>query len=370
MLYKRPTKIIIKLKNLVNNLKIVKQIIGKDKGICAIVKANAYGHGNVEIAKTLNKEGINFFGVASAYEALKLFKNNISGKILSLGKIYKEDLDLARKFPYVVTISSLNDLELLENVDFKLNINVKFDTGMGRCGILPDEEKIFIEKIRANKNLILEGVLTHFPAADNDKSFTDYQINCFNKIKEIFYENGFKDLYFHCANSDAIINKNTSYFDIVRPGIILYGSYWDIEKKRILGLKPVMEFVSKVVDIKDFKKGFTIGYGRTFQVTGESMKCALIPVGYADGFSRYFSNKGNVLINNKLCKILGRVSMDWIVTEAYENTKIGDNVVIFGDNKGILDIDEIASSIDTISYEILCNVGGNFRKEVVYDKSS
>ncbi len=367
MINRRPTKIIIKLNNLINNLNVVKKIVGKDKEILAIVKANAYGHGNVAVAKTLNKEGVKFFGVASAYEAAKLFENNISGKILSLGKIYKEDLEIAKNFPYVVTVSSFHDLKLLENINFKLNVNIKFDTGMGRCGIWPDEEKVFIEKIKMNKNLILEGVLTHFPVADSDENFTKNQIDYFNKIKEIFHEKEFKNLYFHCANSDAIINFDISYFDIVRPGIILYGSYWDIEKKKKLGLKPVMEFVSKVVDMKHFKKGATIGYGRTFKVTCDNMKCALIPVGYADGFSRHFSNNGKVLINNKLYNVLGRVSMDWIVVEADKYVKIGDDVVLFGDDAGTLDIDKIAASIKTISYEILCNVGGNFRKEVVYD---
>jgi alanine racemase len=369
MIEKRPTLIKIKLSNLINNLNIIRKIIGNNKTIITVIKANAYGHGSIEVAKTLYKQDIKYFAVASACEAKKLFNIGLNCKILSLGKIYREDLELCQTHNYEITVSSLNDLKNLEHVNFPLKIHLKIDTGMGRCGIWEHELFQALQLINQNKHINLHGLLTHFPAADEDYDFTLYQINQFKKIKKILKEKGFSKTLLHCANSDAIINFHESLFDIVRPGIIIYGSYWNIQKKLELGFKPVMEFLSKVVEIKTFNRGDTIGYGRTYRVSKKSQKCALIPVGYADGFSRYFSNNGKVLINNQLCEIVGRISMDWLLVNIdNKEIAIGDKVILFGDDEFKIDIDKIAKSINTISYEILCNVGKTFRNEVVYEE--
>jgi len=371
MLDKRPTYIKIKLKNLINNLEIIKKIIKKNTEIIAVVKANAYGHGSEEVTKELFKHNVKYFAVACAYEAEKLFNLNLNLKIVSIGKIYREDIELSKKFPYELTVSSINDLNNIKSINFPLNIHLKIDTGMGRCGVWSEEFISALKIIKSNGFLNLKGVLTHFPAADNDLEFTKSQIKILQNLRKFLYENKFVNVSIHCANSDAIINFPEAHFDMVRPGIILYGSYWNLKKKKELGLKPVMEFISKVVEIKTFKKGDTIGYGRTFTVEKDNMKCALIPAGYADGFSRAFSNNGFLLINNHLCEIVGRISMDWLVVNINnKDIKIGDKVILFGDEKRQVDIDIIANKINTISYEILCNVGKNYRKEVVYDRGN
>ncbi len=369
----RPTKLKIKLKNLSYNIEIIKNITKDSAKILAVVKANAYGHGSIEIVKELVKRNaINFFGVACAYEASKLFKENPDIKILSLGKIYRDDLEIAKKYNYSLTVGSVNDLSELSDIDNKIKIHLKFDTGMGRFGIFPDKIKFVIDFLRKRENIILEGISTHFPAADTDKEFTENQIKIFESIKKIFIENGFKDIFFHCANSDGIVNFSESHFNLVRPGLMLYGSYGKKDIKKRLGLKPVMELISKVTDIKYFKKGDSIGYGRTFNVVNDSFKAALIPAGYADGYSRALSNKGKVLIENTLCNVAGRVSMDWIVADITKcnGVKIGSDVTLFGDDSFLLDVDDIAKSIGTISYEILCNTGKNYRKEIIYDRNN
>lgn len=372
MIDSRPTVIKIKLKNLINNLKKVRLLLDNSSEIIAVIKANAYGHGSVEIARCLSENGVSFFGVACAFEAEKVFNAEINGKILSLGKIYREDIELTEKFPYILTVSGIEDLKALANSGKKVKIHLKFDTGMGRCGFFFEKLKYIVDFLKNNKNIDVDGVLTHFPEADKNKEFTENQIKTLVKIKEIFLEKGFKGIKYHCANSDGIINFSSSFFDYVRPGLILYGSYWNREIKKKLKLKPVMEFISKIVDIKNFKRGDSIGYGRTYIVKKDFIKGALIPVGYADGFPRALSNKGYVLINNKKCNIIGRISMDWLVADVteVENVQIGSDVILFGDDELKADIDEIASLADTISYEILCNVGQNYRKEFIYDCNS
>ncbi len=370
MLDSRPTKIKIKLKNLINNVNVIKKLVGNELPVLAVVKANAYGHGSVEIAKELKKKDIDFFGVACAYEADKLFKSGISCKILSLGKIYREDIELADKYPYRLTVSSIEDLYALSDLQGKFKVHLKFDTGMGRCGFFFDKVKFVIDFLKEKDNITVEGIFTHFPVADKDTEFTQQQIIIFNKIREMFKTSGYNNILYHTANSDGIINFKSSYFNLVRPGLLLYGSYWNKSIKKSLGFKPVMEFISKITDIKIFKCGDTIGYGRTYTVSKENIKAAIVPVGYADGYSRGFSNRGYVLINGKLCKILGRISMDWMVVDVtdLEDVTIGTTVILFGDDDFKADVDDLAKAIDTISYEILCSAGKNYRKEVIYDK--
>ncbi len=368
MLESRPTKIKIKLKNFKHNVNTVKRLLSPSVSMLAVVKANAYGHGSVEIAKVLEKNNVEFLGVACGYEAMNLFKHNIKTRILSLGKIYREDIEIAEKYPYSLTVTSVEDLKELANSGKTFNVHLKFDTGMGRCGVFSEKAKFFIDFLNGNKNIIVEGVLTHFPAADNNVEFTNSQIDNFKEIKEIFSQNGYNDIFWHCANSDGILNFEHSHFNLVRPGLVLYGSYHNKKVKEKLGLKPVMEFISKVVDIKEFEKGWSIGYGRTYKVEKDRIKAALIPVGYADGYSRALSNRGKVLIDGNLCNVIGRVSMDWIVADITgSDVSIGSNVTLFGDDSLILDVDDLAVTLNTISYEILCNVGKNYRKEIIFD---
>ncbi len=366
LIKERPTIAKIKLKNLINNINIIKNLINSTTKIIAVVKANAYGHGAVEISKFLNKNGINFFAVASHDEAKELFEANIKAKVLNFGKIYKKDVELAKKYDYVLSITSFDCFNYFSKDD-KFEIHINIDTGMGRCGIFVEDLPFLIEKLKSY-NLNLTGIYSHFPAADENIDFTEKQIKIFERVKKIFIEKGFKNLKFHISNSDGIINFKEANFDYVRPGIMLYGSYWNKEKKIELGLKPVMEFSSRIIDIKTFYKNQTIGYKQTFKVPFNNFKAGLVPVGYADGYPRNLSHKGEVLINNKKVPILGLVSMDWIIIDLNDiDAKIGDEVTLFGDDNFFIDVDNIASKMGTISYEVLTGIGKRVKRIYSYD---
>ncbi len=366
LIEERPTIAKIKLKNLENNINIIKNLINPDTKIIAVVKADAYGHGAVNISRYLKKNDIDFLAVASHDEAKELFEANIRAKILSFGKIYKKDVELAKKYDYVLSITSFDCFNYFSKDD-KFEVHVNIDTGMGRCGIFIEDLPFLIEKLKSY-NLNLTGIYSHFPSADENINFTKKQIKVLKEVKKLFIEKGFKYLKFHISNSDGIINFKEANFDFVRPGIMMYGAYWNKEKKKKLGLKPVMEFSSKIIDIKIFNKNQTIGYKQTFKVPFNNFKAGLIPVGYADGYPRSLSHNGKVLINDKKTLILGLVSMDWIIVDLNNiNAKIGDEVTLFGDDNFYLDVDDIASKIGTISYEIFTGIGKRVKRVYYYD---
>ncbi len=363
----RPTSVKIKLKNLVNNLNIVKKLINKNTEILAVVKADAYGHGAYEVSKILIENGVKYLGVASSKEAKEIFSKikHSNFSILSFGKIYKEDISLAKKNKnYHISLSSFDSFNYFDK-NLQINVHINIDTGMGRCGIFFDNISELFEKLKLYPNINVVGVYSHFPAADEDKYFTIKQIKQFREIKRAFNEKGFKNVKFHISNSDGIVNFPQANFDLVRPGIMLYGSYWNLKKKKELGLKPVMEFYSRIVDIKYFKKGMSIGYKRKFIVGKNNYKLGLVPVGYADGYSRFFSNIGIIGVNGKITKVAGVISMDWIMIDINDlkNVKIGDKVILFGDDNFLIDVDVISAKIGTISYEIFCSIGQRVNKE-------
>ena len=362
----RPSFALIKLHNLKNNVKIIKNLISSNTDIIAVVKANAYGHGAKQITESLYNETIKYFAVASSEEAEELLNSNIT--ILNFGKIYKKDVEIAKKFNYILSITSFDSFNYFsENDSIEFHLNV--DTGMGRCGIFFEDLPFLLEKLKIYKNLKFTGVYSHFPAADKDKNFTEKQITIFKKVKNFFIENGFKNLKYHISNSDGIINFPEANFDFVRPGIMLYGAYWDKVKKLELGLKPVMELKSKIIDIKTFKKGDSIGYKREFIVPFNNFKAGLVPIGYADGYLRALSGKSKALIKGKICDILGLVSMDWIIVDLNNvNVEIGDDIILFGDDEYKIDVDELADISGTISYEILCRIGERVKRIYKNDK--
>jgi len=360
----RPAFAEINLGNLIHNLNVIKDLIRKDVEILAVIKADAYGHGIEKVFRTLNGSGIKYFGVACSEEAESILKINSDVNVLSFGKIYKKDILLAKRFKnYNLTISGFDCVNYLDT-ESEYNVQINVDTGMGRCGIFVDDLKFLLDKLNNYKNVNLTGVYSHFPSADLDIEYTKKQIEIFSRIRELFIEKGYKNLKFHISNSDGIVNFPEANFDMVRPGITLYGGYWNIKKKRELGLKPVMKFYSKVVQIKNFKKGMSIGYKRKFIVPFDNFKAGLVPIGYADGYLRFFSNKSRVLIKNRLCRVIGLVSMDWMMVDlnGVENPQIGDEVILFGDEGYFVDVDELAEKIGTISYELLCRIGNRVKR--------
>lgn len=368
----RPTWAEINLDNLGFNFKSVKKFIGQDLKYMAVVKANGYGHGAVECAKALERKKIDFFGVALPEEGLELRKNNIKSPILCLGGFWAGQERLLLDNNLTPVVYRLEMAERLNRAakerNTKVKIHVKIDTGMGRIGIRFDEVNEFADGIKKLKNVCVEGLMTHFAAADNlsQNEFTEMQIKRFYEAVNIFEEKGFQPVYKDLANSPgAVVHKN-SRGNMVRLGGILYGLGEDVLPKGVdkPELRAVLSLHSRIALLKNVPKGETIGYGRSFQTNKDSV-IATVPIGYHDGYSRSLSNCGKVIINNTFAPVVGRVSMDWTSIDVSEvsNVKVNDEVIFIGSQHNLeIKAEELARLTGTISYEITCGIGSRVTK--------
>jgi alanine racemase len=368
----RPTIARINLENLIYNLKSVKSFIGKDLQYMAVVKADAYGHGAVECSRKLEQEGIDWLGVALPEEGLELRQNGIKTPILCLGSFFEGQEDLLIENDLTTVIFRLDLAQKLnsaaKNLDKIVNIHVKVDTGMGRLGVRFDEVIDFAESLKKLTNLNVDGVMTHFAAAENlwENDFTNLQIQRFNEVWETFHEKGFRPTYRDLANSPASIAHPKSHGNLVRLGGILYGLGEDVLPKNIEkpDLKPVLSLESKIYFLKTVPKGETLGYSRSF-VTSKKSLIASVPIGYHDGYPRGLSNTGRAIIRGQLAYIIGRVSMDWILVDVTHISEVtlNDDVILIGEQNGNrISAAEIAEKIDTISYEITCGISPRVTK--------
>ena len=361
----RPTWAEINLENLAHNFHSAKRFIGGVKYM-AVVKADAYGHGAVECAKRLEKEGVDWFGVALPEEGVELRKAGIRKLILCLGGFWDGQEDLALSYrltPVVFQIEKariLNDAAARRGTD--ISIHVKIDTGMGRIGVRHDHVAEFADALRPLEHLRVEGIMTHFAAADDlsQNEFTDLQIERFNSSVETFRSKGFKPAYLDLANSPGAVAHPAARSNLVRLGGILYGLGGDvlpggIEKPE---LKPVMSLYTKIAHLKKVPAGETIGYGRTFTTESDAV-IATIPIGYQDGYSRTLSNISHAIVNARKAPVAGRISMDWTTIDVTEipDAKIGDVVTLIGEDRGLgVRAEDLARATNTISYEITCGI--------------
>jgi alanine racemase len=363
----RATQALIHLGNLRHNLAVLREHIGRGSSaapvICAAVKADAYGHGIVPIARTLYKEGVEYFGVATLDEAESLRSaglNSIDILLYSIATRYEipriVELGVC---PFVADREYIRRLSVAARErNRRIKVHLKIDTGMGRIGCSPDRAVELASYIRENEKLHLAGVATHFPAADEDDSvFTRNQIQLFQRVVHEIQSRGIDPGLIHAANSGAVIGYPDSWFDLVRPGISLYGYYPSRRQKRILDLRPVMEFVSRVVFIKEVPPDTPISYGSTCR-TGSRTTIGTIPAGYGDGYNRLLSNSARVVISGKSYPVVGRICMDQFMVDLGPSTQteIGDDVTLWGPIPGGPDAEEIAETTGTVPYEILCNV--------------
>ncbi|MDA3809226.1 MAG: alanine racemase [Spirochaetaceae bacterium] len=372
---KRATRAIIHLENISHNLNCIKKLTGGDKKICVAVKADAYGHGAVEVSRKALQWGVAFLAVATVPEAIILREAKINAPIILFSLATDQEISQIVDFnitPFVADIKyvqKINNEALSKNK--KINVHIKIDTGMGRIGVQPGRAAELAEKIENLSNLKLEGVCTHFPVSDSpdpeDIKYTKNQIRIFIETVDSIKESGVNPGICHIANSGGIIAHKDSHFDMVRPGICLYGYYPDQRMdKSIADFKPVMEFISKICFIKKVKKGTTISYGRTW--TAQQDTCiGSIPVGYADGYNRLLSSKGKVLINGKSYPIAGRVCMDQFMVDLGPETdiKLFDDVVLFGPVEEALDAADMGEIIGTIPYEVTCNINKRVPRDYV-----
>lgn len=360
----RPYFAEISLDNFRHNFRGVKRL-AEGKKTFGVIKADAYGHGAVEMAEILEEEGADYFAVAVVTEALELRRHGFSKPILVLGYTAPSFAAEIVEENITQTVFSLESAEIISNEAQKqgktATIHIKVDTGMGRVGYLPGEEMVKeIKEIFSLKNIKVEGIFSHFATSDEvDKEFSNRQLKIFNDVINSLSEEGIEFEIKHIANSAGIIDMKESHFDAVRPGIMLYGYYPSMEVKReLLELKPVMSLKANIVHIKKVNENTPISYGRKFY-TKDVSKIATLPFGYADGFTRLFFEKAKVIVNGKLAPVVGRICMDQCMIDVTEcgDVKVGDEVIIMGESQGIkIDADDLAAQIGTISYEILCMV--------------
>lgn len=374
----------IDLNALEYNFNNITKLIPKDK-IMGVVKANAYGHGAGAITKFLSENGVGFFAVSNAYEAIDLRQNGIKENILILGNIdFSAIEELAKQNITVCVFDTDYAKKLNQHLNLsgnKLNCHIKLDTGMGRLGLdcrNGFDTNLFEQNIKdifCLQHINITGAFTHFAAADNDgknaKEYTQNQYSRFKAasdiIKNVAENKGIKNLYFHSFNSAATLLEHNNFpTDLYRAGIILYGLSPSEKINLPFELKPVMSLKAMIAQVKEIKKGDSISYGCTF-TADKNMRVATVTAGYADGYMRGLSNCGYMLINGKKAKILGRVCMDQTVVDVtdIENVHSGDIATLFGD--GLL-VDELANILNTINYELVCAVAHRVPRIYIKDK--
>lgn len=357
----RPTHAEINLGNLQYNYRLLKDRIGSVK-IMATVKAEAYGHGLIKIAQVLERVGADYLAVSFLEEGVRLRVAGVNLPILVMGGLVDEQVDQYLDNDLDITVSSIWKAEQVEKIaglrGTTAKVHIKFDTGMGRIGQNWQTSNKLIDTVAHFHHTEVVGIYTHFATAEEpDLSFSHIQLNRFKKLIKYARESGIDPPLIHAANSGAImqLGENVS-FTLVRPGLMLYGWAPSPELEGILPLRPVMTLRSKVVFVKYPPAGTTIGYGASWKSPGGKW-IATIPIGYGDGFPLRAGNRSDVLLDGRICPVVGRVSMDQITVDAGQQAYLGDDVVLFGsDGENKLSIWKLCQSIDTIPYEILCGL--------------
>jgi len=357
----------ISKKALVHNLKTFRKLVGKEVVLAPAVKANAYGHGLIEVSKILEKNGADYLCVNAPFEAKKLREAGVKLPILIIGYVPLSALDdLPTNTEFIVyNLETIKELKNLKTKRFK--VHLKVETGNHRQGVKPEDLPKFADLLQKAKNIELKGISTHFANLEDriNHQYALYQLKQFKKAIHLLEAEGLAPHFHHCANTAATILLPEAYFNFVRLGIGTYG-LWPSEKtmkaaKRAgidIELSPVMTWKTKVAQVKAVKKGSLVGYGCTHQMPRDG-RIAVLPVGYYDGFVRLLSNRGSVLIGGKKCPVIGRVCMNMIMADVTKATdvKLEDEVVLLGrQGKAEITAEEIGELSNTINYEVTTRI--------------
>ena len=362
----RPTTYLeVNLKHFRHNLRQIQKRLTNGAKILLVVKAQAYGHGMLEMAKeACRMKNVVYLGVSSAQEALMLRQKGIQAPILVLSSVHpKEARELIKK-NVTLTVSSSDEARrishLARRLKTKAKVHAELDTGMGRLGASFREAVVFLFRVNELQGVNLEGAYSHFPSADEDApSFSQEQVEVFDMATHLF-----KDLYpkklkwLHMANSAGILQYPHAHFNLVRPGIMAYGIN-PTPRKLSMELKPVLSFKSRIAFIKSIEKGHAVSYGRTYQAKKRT-RIATVPVGYSSGYPFALSGKAEVLIRGRSYPVVGRVTMDHVMVEIGQNSgiKLWDEVTFLGYSRPrVITAEELAKKARTIPYEILCSFG-------------
>lgn len=369
----RPTWAEIDLDALTSNFNWVRERVGSAVDVMAVVKADAYGHGAVQCARSLATEGAAWLAVATPEEGVELRQASIGQPILSLGGVWHGQAGLCIRESLVPVVYRLDMIDALNRAarDAKMfaDVHVKIDTGMGRLGVRYDQVREFAAALSPFENIRVDGVMTHFASADNVDldGFTDQQLSRFRQAVEILRERGHSPTYEHLANSAAIFAHPASYGNMVRPGGVLYGLWRDILPPAVdpPQLRPVMSLYSRITLLKRVHPGETLGYGGTFDVTKE-MTIATLPIGYNDGFARTLSNRGRAIVRGRYVPVVGRISMDLALVDVTDVPEVAldDVVTLIGEDDGLsVTAEELAVTAGTLSYEITCGISSRVPRQ-------
>ena len=353
----------IDLEAIQHNFRQVRHRIGNGVKIMAVVKANAYGHGVLETTSALLKAGTDYLGVAILDEAVYLREHGIESPILVFSPPFSDQAESFLDCKVDATVCTVEAADILNALSSKrgrsANVHVKIDTGMGRLGVDYRQSVEFVKYVSSLNNLTLKGIYTHFATADEaDKSFAQLQLTRFHEVVTTLTNTGVRIPLKHCANSGAILDLKDSYFDMVRPGIMLYGYYPSHDTSESLPLRPALSLRSRIGFLKKVEAGTSISYGRKY-ITSRTTTIASVPIGYADGFNRNLSNKAEAIIGGRRYPVVGTVCMDHVMLDVGSSgaAKLGDDVTFIGiDGDEMITAWDVADKLGTIPYEICCAI--------------
>ncbi len=362
----RPTWAEINREALAANFDIVKDRVGPAVSVMAVVKANAYGHGAVNCAKRFQEEGADWFGVALPEEGIELRDGGITKPILCLAGFWSGQATTCIDRNLVPVVYRLDVIEAFDRAarerDIVADVHVKVDTGMGRLGVRFDEVPEFAVAIKRFPNIRVDGLMTHFAAADEPTCgpLTKDQIQRFESALAAFRAHGHQPAYQHLANSAGIFAQPKAWGNMVRPGGVLYGLWRDIlaPADRDENFQPVMSLHSRITLLKWVPLGETVGYGCTFEASRKTL-VATIPIGYDDGYMRALSNRGHAIIRGVYATVIGRISMDLTLIDVTNvpGVQLDDEVILMGQDAGLsITAEDLARTAGTLSYEVTCGI--------------
>ena len=370
ILARRPTWAEIDLNNLAANFNRIRRRVTPVARIMAVLKANAYGHGAVECAQRLSREGVDWFGVALPEEGIQLRAAGIKEPILLLAGYWPGQAAACIQHQLTPVVYHLEMIEALNqaaaNAGVVIDVHVKVDTGMGRLGVRFDQLNEFVPGLAQFSNVRIDGVMAHLAAADDAmcQPLTRDQIQRFEDAVTVFRDHGYRPTHLHLANSAGIFGHRESWGNLVRPGGVLYGLWRDVLPLSTSDaeLQPVLSLHSRISLLKWVPPGETIGYGCTFEAARRSL-IATLPIGYHDGYMRGLSNRAHVIVRGKYAPVVGRISMDLTLIDVTDvpGVETDDQVTLLGWNRNspelIITAEDLARIAGTLSYEVTCGVG-------------
>ena len=368
----RPTWAEVSLATLRQNFRTVQKHVGANVTVCAVVKADAYGHGAVECSRALEAEAARWLGVTSLDEAIPLREAGIQSNVLLMTGFWRGEESEILRLHLTPTVWEPWHIESLEKAAAGLGgarhpVHLKVDTGMGRLGVAVDQLPAVLRALSAAKHLVLEGLSTHLASSEiMDEPSVAHQESAFDTAQRMVREAGMTPTFVHVANTAAVISRRETWNSMVRPGVALYGYYLPFQRagREVSGgtlrlrVKPILTWKTRILSLRDFAANHPLGYGGTY-VTKAPAHVAVLPVGYADGYNRQLSNRGRVIVREHYAPIVGRISMDLTLVDVtgIPGVAVGDEVILLGGVEGLsVDALEHAELANSTPYEILCNI--------------